>query len=184
MVYFGLRRMIADEGRPQTLCAPGGKAPKIQPHLGCQLKAVCVGRWLWLHGLGHLSIEDRAVVMEMGKVVPVNDLDHAGVLSKFKDLVPGSHLNGAPHMASLSLPLCNKEVKLFAWISTPGSQGLPVHSDPGIRQMIEKGVSHKVIRPAAASTIPLSSASAVSALYAMFCPMLRLLRLHTLSPLQ
>lgn len=68
--------MIADEHRRQTLCGLGGKAPEIQPQLGCQLEAVCVGKWLWLHVLGHLSIEDRAVVMGMWKVVPVNDLGH------------------------------------------------------------------------------------------------------------
>lgn len=25
------------------------------------------GKWLWLHGRGHLSVEDRAVVVEMGE---------------------------------------------------------------------------------------------------------------------
>lgn len=86
MVCFGLRRIITDEHRMQTLCGPGGKAPEIQPHLGCQLKAACVGCG---YGLGHLSVEDRAVVMEMGRVVPMNDSGHVRVLSKckFRDLV-------------------------------------------------------------------------------------------------
>lgn len=97
------------------------RGSEIQPHLGGQAKAACVGKWL--HGLGHLSMEDRAVMIEMGKVLPMNDSGHAGVLSKykFKDLV-SPDLNGASHTwETYLLPLCNKEVKLFAWINTPGS---------------------------------------------------------------
>lgn len=47
----------------KTLCGPGRKTQEIEPHLGCLLKATCVGKWLWRHGLGHLSADDRAVVM-------------------------------------------------------------------------------------------------------------------------
>lgn len=86
MVCFGLRRIITDGHRTQTLRGPGGKAPEILPHLGCQLKAACVGCG---YGLGHFSVEDRAAVIEMGRMVPMNDLGHVRVLSKckFRDLV-------------------------------------------------------------------------------------------------
>lgn len=73
----------------KTLCGAWRTTHESQPHLGCQLQATSAGKWLWVHELGHLSAEDRAVVMQLGKVEPMNDLSHVGrVLNKysFRDL--------------------------------------------------------------------------------------------------
>lgn len=76
-------------GGQQTPVVLGERLLRCSLNWACLLKAPCVGKWLWLCGLGHLSIENGAVVMEMGKAVPTNDLGPARILSKhkFKDLV-------------------------------------------------------------------------------------------------
>lgn len=96
---------------------------------------------------------------------------------------PPPNLNSTPHMANLSLPLCNKEVKHFAWINTPGSQGLPVHAAQGIRQT-EGWLGQMMEQGALLQPLPFCLALRERLLCVLLCPVLRLLCLHTLSPLQ